>query len=84
MHFLSWFLSLRRRSHKTAKNRSRESLGSSFEYGHSVHRLSGDFDPYRYHPQATEHPNFDPACTAGIPIRVTTPRSFPLPGMLIY
>jgi hypothetical protein len=85
MHLFSRFLSLRRRARKNTKSRSRESSGSSFEYGQpSVDRLSGDFDPYQYSPQAAGHPNFDLIRSAGIPIRTTTPRSFSPPGRFSY
>jgi hypothetical protein len=80
MQLFSRFLSLRRRGH-TTKSKSRQSSGSSFEYGQpSVDRLSGDFDPYQYRSQAADHSDFDLTRSAGIPIRVTTPRSFPLPS----
>ncbi|CAE6478589.1 unnamed protein product [Rhizoctonia solani] len=80
MHLFSRFLSLRRRGHSTKKNKSRNSSGSSFEYGQpSVDRLSGDFDPYQYRFQTATCSDFDLTRSAGIPIRVTTPRSFPLP-----
>ncbi|CAE6442000.1 unnamed protein product [Rhizoctonia solani] len=80
MQLFSRFLSLRRRGHSTNKNKSRQSSGSSFEYGQpSVDRLSGDFDPYQYRSQAADYSDFDLTRSAGIPIRVTTPRSFPLP-----
>ncbi|CAE6496215.1 unnamed protein product [Rhizoctonia solani] len=80
MQFFNRFLSLRRRGRSSKKNKSPQSSGSSFEYGHpSVDRLSGDFDPYQYRFQTTNHSDFDLTRSTGIPIRVTTPRSFPLP-----
>ncbi|CAE6442114.1 unnamed protein product [Rhizoctonia solani] len=80
MHLFSRFLSLRRRGHSSKKNKSRNSSGSSFEYGQpSVDRLSGDFDPHQYRFQTANRSDFDLTRSAGIPIRVTTPRSFPLP-----
>ncbi|CAE6403892.1 unnamed protein product [Rhizoctonia solani] len=80
MQLFSRFLSLRRRGNNSRKNKSRQSSGSSFEYGQpSVDRLSGDFDPYQYRSQAADYSDFDLTHSAGIPIRVTTPRSFPLP-----
>ncbi|CAE6509488.1 unnamed protein product [Rhizoctonia solani] len=80
MQLFNRFLSLRRRGHSNKKNKSRQSSGSSFEYGQpSVDRLSGDFDPYQYRFQAADRSDFDLTRSAGIPIRVTTPRSFPLP-----
>ncbi|KAJ1307015.1 hypothetical protein OPQ81_007994 [Rhizoctonia solani] len=80
MQLLSRFLSLRRRGHSSKRNKSPQSSGSSFEYGQpEVHRLSGDFDPHEYRPHAANRSDFDLSRSAGIPIRVTTPRSFPLP-----
>ncbi|CAE6480655.1 unnamed protein product [Rhizoctonia solani] len=80
MHLFSRFLSLRRRGHSSKKNKSRNSSGSSFEYGQpSVDRLSGDFDPYQYRFQTADRSDFDLTRSAGIPIRITTPRSFPIP-----
>ncbi|KAG8691725.1 hypothetical protein FRC11_011588 [Ceratobasidium sp. 423] len=80
MQLFSRFLSLRRRGNSSKKNKSRQSSGSSFEYGQpSVDRLSGDFDPCQYRFQAADRSDFDLTRSAGIPIRVTTPRSFPLP-----
>ncbi|KDN40935.1 hypothetical protein RSAG8_07803, partial [Rhizoctonia solani AG-8 WAC10335] len=75
MQLFSRFLSLRRRGHRSKKNESRNSSGSSFEYGQpSVDRLSGDFDPHQYRFQKADRSDFDLTRSAGIPIRVTTPR----------
>ncbi|KAH7327673.1 hypothetical protein B0J17DRAFT_217530 [Rhizoctonia solani] len=74
MQLFNRFLSLRRRGHSRKKNKSPQSSGSSFEYGHpSVDRLSGDFDPYQHRFQTTNHSDFDLTRSTGIPIRVTTP-----------
>lgn len=82
MDFFARLLSLRRRGRKNAKARTRDSSGSSFEYGQpSVNRLSGDFDPHQYRTHPNDHSNFTRIRSAGIPIRTTTPRSLPILGM---
>lgn len=82
MDLFTRLLSLRRRRHKNEKAESRDSSGSSFEYGQPmVNRLSGDFDPHQYRAHPNDHPNFARIRSAGIPIRTITPRSLPLLGM---
>jgi hypothetical protein len=76
MDLVARLFSLRRRRHRPPP--SRNSSGSSFEYGQPVNRLSGDFDPYQY--GASDHPNLAHIRSAGIPIRSITPRSLPLLG----